>query len=73
MNPEEEKIFNQIISLFEERNRVKFENGAEEHRGNGTILDMTFEQLEQAEEQEIQDLVNYRMAKVLKRLRGDAK
>ena len=66
MTPEEHLLWHELFAILRSLAESKFEKGAIEHRGNGLITDMSLEELEQAELEEIIDLVHYRLAKLYK-------
>lgn len=65
MNEEQHHHFHQLIHLLEQLGEPKYEKGAIEHGGN--IWDLTDDQLEQAELEEMIDLMVYRLTRLLKR------
>lgn len=65
MSPENHELFHQLMFILQQLAEAKFEKGAKEH--GGRITDMTLEELEQAELEELIDLLHYRMAKIYKR------
>lgn len=67
MSEEQLKLWQDLIKIFEQLAVVKFKKGTVEH--SGFITDLTLDELEQAETEEIIDLVHYRMAKILKKLK----
>jgi len=67
MTEQEEKLWKDLFGILKVLAKNKFAKGAIEHRGNGMITDMTLEQLEEAELEEIIDLVHYRLAKLYKK------
>lgn len=71
MNNEQKQLWQKLIDIFEQIAELKFANGTIEHPGK--ITDMTYEQLELAETEEIIDLVHYRMTKILKKQLEDEK
>lgn len=64
MNEKQHELFHQLMFIFQQLAEVKFEKGTKDNKGY--ITDLTFEQLEQAELEEMIDLVHYRVAKLLK-------
>lgn len=65
MSNEQHNHFHQLIFLLERFAEPKYEKGAIEHGGN--IWDLTDEQLEAAEFEEMIDLMVYRLTRILKR------
>lgn len=64
MNDEQLRLWNRLMEIFEELAQLKFEKGTIEH--SGLITDLSLEELELAETEEIIDLVHYRITKILK-------
>lgn len=65
MNKENHELFHKLMFIFEQLAEPKFEAGAIEH--GGMLTDMTDEQLEMHELEELIDMVVYRMTRILKR------
>lgn len=70
MNQEQHELFHKLFFILEQLAEPKYERGALEH--GGLITDLTEEQLEAAELEEIIDLVHYRLAKILRRRNDQA-
>ena len=64
MNDQHE-LFHQLMFVLTQLAEPKFMKGAKEH--GGYITDLTEEELEQAELEEMIDLLHYRLAKILKK------
>lgn len=65
MNQDQHEIFHQLMFLAEQVMEPKFEQGAIEH--GGLITDLSDEELEAAELEEMIDLLVYRLTRILKR------
>ena len=65
MNEEQHNHVHQLVYLLQTLLEPKYEQGAKEHGGN--IWDMTDEQLEAEELNEMIDLLVYRLTRVLKK------
>jgi hypothetical protein len=64
LTPDQDEFYGKLLTYLTTLTRPKFEAGAAEHKGN--IWDLTEEQLEQAELEEIIDLMHYRLTKMMK-------
>jgi hypothetical protein len=65
MSEEQHQHFHQLIFLLERFAEPKYEQGAIEHGGN--IWDLSDEQLEAEELNEMIDLIVYRLTRILKK------
>lgn len=65
MTEEQHNHVHQLVYLLQTLIEPKYEQGAKEHGGN--LWDMTDEQLEAEELQEMIDLLTYRLTRVLKK------
>lgn len=65
MNERQTAHYEALMVLLEALNREKYTRGAIEH--SGVLGDLTDEQLFEAETEEILDLVNYRLSRLLRR------
>lgn len=65
MTEEQHNHVHQLVYLLQTLIEPKYEQGAKEHGGN--LWDLTDEQLEAEELQEMIDLLTYRLTRVLKK------
>lgn len=65
MTQEQHELFHQLFFVLQQLAETKYAKGAKEH--GGLITDMTMDELEAAELDEIIDLCHYRIAKIYKR------
>ena len=70
MDEDNHALFHQLIFMFEQLAEPKYEEGAIEH--GGVLTDMTEEELDIHELNELIDLVMYRMTRILKKRDQDS-